>query len=105
MKIRGEVVAFDSTHTAYATWAFEAMAFRGTGAASTLVYTAPTANPETLTLGPSDITSQRPIGSASAWVLNVSADTTNGAIDLKVTGESGVTINWGAKLESIEVIH
>lgn len=105
MKIRGQVVAHDLTRTKYAAWSFEALVTRGTGVASVLAYTATGPNPTTLSAGANNVAAQVTVGSASAWVLNVGADTTNGAIDLKVTGEAGVTIAWVANLESVEVIH
>ena len=105
MKVRGHVIAQDLTRAKYATWQFEAMVTRGTGVASVVVYTATGANPTTLSAGANNVTAQVTVGSASAWVLNISADTTNGALDLKVTGESGVTIAWVADIETVEVIH
>jgi hypothetical protein len=105
MKIRGRVIAQDLTRAKYAAWSFEAMVTRGTGVASVVAYTSTDPNPATLTAGAKNVTAQVTVGSASAWVLNISADTTNGALDVKVTGESGVTIAWVADLESIEVIH
>jgi hypothetical protein len=105
MKIRGHVIAQDLTRAKYAAWSFEAMVTRGTGVASVVAYTSTDPNPATLTAGAKNVTAQVTVGSASAWVLNISGDTTNGALDLKVTGESGVTIAWVADLESVEVIH
>lgn len=105
MKIRGRLIAQDLTRAKYAAWSFEVMVTRGTGVASVVAYTATGANPTTLSSGANNVTAQVTVGSASAWVLNVGADTTNGALDIKVTGESGVTIAWVADLESVEVIH
>lgn len=39
----------------------------------------------------------------TTWDGNVVADTTNGALQINVTGESGKTINWVAKVELVEV--
>jgi hypothetical protein len=37
------------------------------------------------------------------WDCNISANTTNGSIDVIVTGAAGTAIRWAAKIESIEV--
>lgn len=40
---------------------------------------------------------------ATAWSVDVTADTTNGAIDIKVTGEAAKTIRWHAAVRFSEV--
>jgi hypothetical protein len=41
---------------------------------------------------------------SSAWSTLVDADTVNGALRIKVTGENGKTIRWVAKIDTVEVI-
>jgi hypothetical protein len=40
----------------------------------------------------------------SAWDVAVSADTTNGALAITVTGQAAKTIRWVAKIETVEVV-
>jgi hypothetical protein len=40
----------------------------------------------------------------SAWDVSVSADTTNGALAITVTGQAAKTIRWVAKIETVEVV-
>jgi hypothetical protein len=40
---------------------------------------------------------------AAAWTIAISADTTNGALAVSVTGQAATTIRWVCKLESTEV--
>lgn len=40
---------------------------------------------------------------ASAWTIAVSVNTTNGALQVQVTGQAATTIRWVCKLESTEV--
>ncbi len=42
---------------------------------------------------------------ASAWDVNISADTSTGAISVKVIGEAAKTIKWVATVETTESIH
>lgn len=48
-------------------------------------------------------TSPAPIEDTSAWDVDVQADDTNDALVVKVTGESGKTIYWVARIETVEV--
>lgn len=41
--------------------------------------------------------------STAGWDCNISANTTNGALDVVVTGAASTAIRWAAKLESIEI--
>ena len=41
---------------------------------------------------------------AAAWRVAFSADTTNGGIAVAVTGEAGKSINWVARIMSVEVV-
>jgi len=40
---------------------------------------------------------------ASAWLLNVVADTTNGALQVQATGQAATTIRWNANIEAVQV--
>lgn len=40
---------------------------------------------------------------STAWDVSISADTTNGALAITVTGETGKDIRWLAKIETVEV--
>lgn len=37
------------------------------------------------------------------WAVNISADTTNGALEIQVTGDNSTNILWGAVVNTIEV--
>lgn len=71
---------------------------RGTGAASTAI---PTTTPTT----PVVLSTYATAGAISgSWAIALSADTTNGALAVTVTGQSATTINWTAELRSREVV-
>jgi len=40
---------------------------------------------------------------ASAWDATAVADTTNGALDIQVTGAAATTINWFCSVQTVEV--
>jgi hypothetical protein len=72
-------------------WKFEGVIKRGANAASTALVAAVT---------PTVIAQD---AGAAAWVLAVTADTTNGGIAVTVTGAAATTIRWVAKIETTEV--
>ena len=72
-------------------WKFEGVIKRGANAASTTLVAAVT---------PTVIAQD---AGAAAWVLAVTADTTNGGIAVTVTGAAATTIRWVAKIETTEV--
>jgi len=74
-------------------WKFEGVIKRGTGAASTALVAAVT---------PTVIAQD---AGASAWVVAVTADTTNGGIKVEVTGAAATTIRWVCKIETTEVTY
>jgi hypothetical protein len=45
------------------------------------------------------------ISNTPSWTLTLSADTTNGVLDVKVTGAASTNIRWVAKIETVEVIY
>ena len=64
---------------------------RGANAASTVLIDTPSVNRVATSAG------------ATAWVVAVTADTTNGGIAVTVTGVASTTIRWVCKLETTEV--
>jgi hypothetical protein len=42
---------------------------------------------------------------AAAWVVAVTADVTNGAIAVTITGAASTTIRWVAKIETTEMTY
>jgi hypothetical protein len=71
---------------------------RGTGAASTAI---PTTTPTTPVL----VSHYATAGAISgAWSVALSADTTNGALAVTVTGASGTNINWTAIIRDLELV-
>jgi hypothetical protein len=67
-------------------WEFTGLIYRDANAAST-------------TMGPLQ---ENHIGS-TAWVVSVDADTTNGSLRVRVTGEAAKTIRWVATIQTTEV--
>ena len=43
------------------------------------------------------------VGTGSAWLAAVSADTTNGALSLQVTGSAATNVRWVAQVEFTEI--
>lgn len=72
-------------------WKFEGTIKRGANAASTTLVAAVT---------PTVISQD---AGASAWVVAVTADTTNGGLAVTVTGAAATTIRWVCRLQSTEV--
>jgi hypothetical protein len=72
-------------------WKFEGVIKRGANAASTVLVAAVT---------PTVIAQD---AGAAAWVLAITADTTNGGIAVTVTGAAATTIRWVVKIETTEV--
>jgi hypothetical protein len=72
-------------------WKFEGVIKRGANAASTTLVAAVT---------PTVIAQD---AGAAAWVLAITADTTNGGIAVTVTGAAATTIRWVTKIETTEV--
>lgn len=74
-------------------WKFEGVIKRGANAASTTLVAAVT---------PTVIAQD---AGAAAWVVAVTADTTNGGIKVEVTGAAATTIRWVCKIETTEVTY
>ena len=75
---------------------YEAVIQRGTGVASTAV---PTTTPTT----PALISTYATAGAiAGSWAVALSADTTNGALSVTVTGQAATNITWTAEIRTLE---
>lgn len=72
-------------------WEFSGLIKRGANAASTTLV-----GSATITPGPEDL-------GASAWSLDIKANTSAGGIEFEVTGESGKTIRWMTVVETAEL--
>lgn len=90
-RVRGSVVARDITTNDAKEWTFEALIKRGASAAATAI------------VGTPSITSTFADAAAASWAIAISADTTNGALAITVTGAASTTIRWTAVVHSIEV--
>ncbi|RJG10902.1 DUF2793 domain-containing protein [Pseudomonas cavernicola] len=88
----GRVVARASATGDCASWEFKGTIKRGANAAATALVAAVT---PTLVAGDSG---------ASAWAIAVTADTTNGALAITVTGVAATNIKWVADIETVEVV-
>jgi len=87
---RGRLIARSSTGDV-AVWNIDGVIKRGANAAATALVGTPTA---TMTFNDAG---------ASAWVVTLTADTTNGSFKIEVTGAASTTIHWLAELETVEV--
>lgn len=86
---RGTVVARVSGGDAKM-WVIEGLIKRAANAASTALVGTPT------------VTSSYADAGASAWALDVVADTTNGGLNVRGTGAASTTIRWACRLETAE---
>ena len=89
--VRGSCIANVTAGGDTKAWTFEAVIKRGANAASTALVAAVVPMVTAADAG------------AAAWTIAVSADTTNGALAVSVTGAAATTIRWVCKLESTEV--
>ena len=77
---------------------YEVVVQRGTGVASTAI---PTTTPVT----PALISTYATAGAiAGSWAVALSADTTNGALQVTVTGQAVTNINWTAEVRTRELV-
>ena len=89
--VRGSVIATITGGGDTKGWTFEAVIKRGAGVGTTALVAAVVPMVTAADAG------------AAAWTIAVSADTTNGALQVQVTGAAATTIRWFCKLESTEV--
>ena len=78
--------------TNYAAWEIKGSILRNTGAAST-------------TLGSHNVNKLSASAGASAWTVVLSADTTNAALKIEVTGAAATNIRWGATITTAEIYY
>ena len=88
---KGSVIANVTGAANGAAWSIEGAIMRGANAASTVLIDTPSVNRVAASSG------------ATAWVVSVTADTTNGGLAITFTGQAGTTIRVVAKLETTEV--
>jgi hypothetical protein len=88
---KGSVIANVTGAANGASWSFEGAIMRGANAASTVLIDTPSVNRVASSAG------------ATAWVVALSADTTNGGLAVTVTGAASTTIRWVCKAETTEV--
>ena len=88
---KGYVIANVTGAANGAAWSIEGAIMRGANAASTVLIDTPSVNRVACSAG------------ATAWVVAVTADTTNGGLAVTVTGVASTTIRWVCKLETTEV--
>lgn len=90
-RVRGTVVARNTSTNDCKEWTFEALIKRGASAAATAI------------VGTPSITSTFADAAAAGWSIAVTADTTNGALAVTATGAASTNIRWTAVVHSIEV--
>jgi hypothetical protein len=90
---RGTVVAGVTGGGNTKGWTIEGVIKRGANAASTALVGTPVLN----LIGQDS--------GASAWVVALTADTTNGGLAVTVTGQASTTIRWVAKIETTEMTY
>jgi hypothetical protein len=78
--------------TNYAAWEIKGSILRNTGAAST-------------TLGSHNVNKLSASAGASAWTVALSADTTNAALKIEVTGAAATNIRWAATITTAEIYY
>lgn len=89
--LKGRVVARENATGDCAAWEFSGLIRRGANAAATALVAAITPTVVAADAG------------AAAWVVAVTADTTNGGVTITVTGEVSHAIRWVADIETVEV--
>jgi len=87
---KGSIIANVTGAANGAAWDFTGAIMRGANAASTVLIGTPAINRVAATAG------------ATAWVIALTADTTNGGLAVTVTGAASTTIRWVCKAETTE---
>lgn len=91
--VRGSCIANVTSGGNTKAWSFEAVIKRGFTAATTAIVGAVIKNIVAADAG------------AATWDITISADTTNGALAVSVTGQAATTIRWVCSLNSTEVTY
>lgn len=89
--VRGSCIANVNGGGDTKAWSFEVAIKRGASAAATSIVGAVIKNVVAADAG------------AATWDITISADTTNGALAVSVTGQAATTIRWVCRLDSTEV--
>ena len=89
----GEVIAGVTAAGNTARWTIDGAIKRGANAASTVMVGTPT------------VTMTHNDAGAAAWVVAVTADTTNGGISVTVTGALATTIRWVCRINTTEMTY
>jgi hypothetical protein len=89
----GEVIAGVTAAGNTARWTIDGAIKRGANAASTVMVGTPT------------VTMTHNDAGAAAWVVAVTADTTNGGIAVTVTGAAATTIRWVCRIDTTEMTY
>jgi hypothetical protein len=89
----GEVIAGVTGAGNTARWEIKGAIKRGAGAGTTAMVGTPT------------VTMTHNDAGASGWIVNVTADTTNGGIKVEVTGAASTTIRWVCKINTTEMTY
>lgn len=89
----GEVIAGVTGAGNTARWTIDGAIKRGANAASTTM------------VGTATVTMTHNDAGAAAWVVAVTADTTNGGIAVTVTGAASTTIRWVCKINTTEMTY
>lgn len=90
---KGTVVAAVTGAAANAMWTFEGSISRGATAASTSLLGIPTIS----------VMSMDSVASTNGWYIEITADKTNGALNINVKGDTTNTVRWYCRLETTEV--
>lgn len=90
---RGTVIANVTGGGDTKAWTFDGAIKRGANAASTALVGTPT------------VTSNYADAGAAAWTIALAADTTNGGLQVTVTGAAATTIRWVCRIETTEVTY
>jgi hypothetical protein len=91
--VRGSCIANVTGGGNTKAWSFEAAIKRGASAATTAIVGTVIKNIVAADAG------------AATWDITISADTTNGALAVSVTGQAATTIRWVCRLDSTEVTY
>ena len=88
---KGEVIAGVTGAGDTKGWTIEGVIKRGAGVGTTAI------------VGTATVTSLYADTGAATWAVTATADTTNGALKITVTGAAATTIRWVAKVETTEM--
>lgn len=90
---KGSIVAGVAAAAANAMWTFEGSISRGVNAASTSLLGIPTIS----------VMSMDSVASTNGWYIEITADKTNGALNINVKGDTTNAVRWYCRLETTEV--